>query len=68
MGIHVFSFREWTLIISKMTERKAFVANPKLQYHASQWEDQDCSANNKKNDDYYGYPSFLIPRMNINYK
>ena len=58
IGIQVFSFHEWTLIISKMIERKAFLANPKHQYHVSQWEDHDCSANNKKNDDYYGYPSF----------
>ena len=41
-----------------MIERKAFLANPKLQYHVSQWEDHDFGANNKKNDDYYGYPSF----------
>ena len=68
MGIQVFSFLEWTLIISKMIKRKAFHANLKHQYHVSQWEDHDCGANNKKNDDYYGYPSFLIPRMNINYK
>ena len=68
MGIQVFSFHEWTLIISKMVEWKAFLANPKHQYHVSQWEDHDCSADKKKNNDYYGNPSFLIPRMKINYK
>ena len=68
MGIQVFSFREWTLIISKMFERKAFLANPKHHYRVFQWEDHDCSASNKKNDDYYGYPCFLIQRMNISYK
>ena len=68
MGIQVFSFCEWTLIIRKMTKRKSFLANPKHQYHVSQWEEHDCSANNKMNEDYYGYPGFLIPSMNINYK
>ena len=67
MGIQVFSFREWTLIIRKMIARKAFLANLK-HYRVSQWEEHDCSANNKKNEDYYEYPSFLILWMNINYK
>ena len=57
MGIQVFSFCEWTLIISKMIERKGFLENPKHQYHVSEWEDRDCSAHNKKNGDYYGYPN-----------
>ena len=68
MGIQVFSFHEWTWIIRKMMERNAFLANPKHQYRVSQWEEHDYSAHNKKNGDYYGYPSFLIPWMNINYK
>ena len=67
-GIRVFPFHEWTLIISKMVERKAFLANPKHQYHATQWEEHVYSANNKKNEGYFGYPGFLTPWMNINYK
>ena len=51
-----------------MMERKAFPANPKHQYYLSYWEGHDCGAHNKKNGDYYGYPGFLIPRMNNNYK
>ena len=37
--------------------KKAFPAKPKHQYHVSQWDDQDCSASNKKNGDYCKYPS-----------
>ena len=36
--------------------KKAFLANPKHQYRASQCAEHDCSANNKKNEDYYEYP------------
>ena len=38
-------------------ERKAFFANPKDQYHVSQYGEHDCSAHKKKNIDYYEYPS-----------
>ena len=40
-----------------MVKRKAFLANPKHEYDISQWGEHDCSANNKKNGDYYGYKS-----------
>ena len=40
-----------------MVDRKAFLANPKHQYHASQCEEHDCSAYNKKNGDYKEYQS-----------
>ena len=40
-----------------MVERKAFLANPKYQYHVSQNGEHDCSANNKNNGNFYGYPS-----------
>ena len=40
-----------------MTERKAFLENPKHQYHVSRRDDHDCSANNRKNDDYNEHPS-----------
>ena len=38
-------------------ERKAFLANPKHQHRVSLCGEHDCSANNKKNEDYYKYPS-----------
>ena len=38
-----------------MLERKAFLANPNHQYRLSQCREHDCSANNKKNGDYYDY-------------
>ena len=40
-----------------MPKRKAFLANPKRQDHVSQCGEQDCSANNRKNGDYYEYIS-----------
>ena len=40
-----------------MMERKAILANRKHQYSISQWAGHDCGANNKKNGDYYEYPS-----------
>ena len=40
-----------------MEEQKAFLANPKHQYRISQCGEHNCSANNKKNRDYYKYPS-----------
>ena len=40
-----------------MTERKAFLANPKRQYCVSQHGEHDCNASNKKNRDYYEYKS-----------
>ena len=40
-----------------MAEKKAFLANPKCQYRVSQCGEEDCSANNKRNRDYYKYPS-----------
>ena len=40
-----------------MVERKAFPSNQKHQYHVSQCGEHDCSGHNKKNGDYYDYPS-----------
>ena len=40
-----------------MVEKKALLANPKHQHRVSQWGKHDCSANKKKNRDYYEYPS-----------
>ena len=38
-------------------KKKASLANLNYQYHISQYGEQDCHANNKKNGDYYEYPS-----------
>ena len=43
-----------------MVERKALLADPEHQYHISQCEEHDYSAYNKKNGDYYKYPSLPI--------
>ena len=51
------SFDGQTLIIRKMVERKPFHVEPKHQYHVSQRQEHDCSTQNKKNKDYYEYPS-----------
>ena len=40
-----------------MVERKAFLPNPKHQYRVSKLGEHFCSAKNKKNGDYYEYPS-----------
>ena len=40
------------------SEKKTFPLNPKHQYDISLWGEHDCSAHNKKNVDYYEYPSF----------
>ena len=37
----------------EMMETKTFLANPKHQYRESQREKHDCSANNKRKEDYY---------------
>ena len=40
-----------------MVEKKAFPTNLKFLYHPSQYGEHNCGANNKKNGDYYEYPS-----------
>ena len=40
-----------------MVERNAFLTNPKHQYRVFQLREYDYSARNKKNGDYYEYPS-----------
>ena len=41
----------------KMVECKAFLVNPKHQYHVSQCGEHDSSGRQKKNVDYYENPS-----------
>ena len=43
--------------------KKAVLANQKRQYRVSQCREHVCRANNKKNGDYYEYPS-LSPFSN----
>ena len=45
------------MIIRKMVERNAFLANPKHEFYASQRAEYDCSANNRRNEDFYEFPS-----------
>ena len=42
-----------------MVEREASLANPKHDYLVSQQGEHDCSAHNKKNEDYYENPSMF---------
>ena len=51
-----------------MVERKAFLTNPKHQYCVSQYGEHDCSAHNKKNRDYYKYPSLSHVTNKFDYK
>ena len=37
--------------------KKAFLENPKHQYHVSQCGEHDCDGNKKINEDYYMYLS-----------
>ena len=50
-------FHRWTLIVRKMAVRKAFLVNPKHQYHVSQCGEHDYNAYNKKHREYNKYPS-----------
>ena len=40
-----------------MVETNAFLTNLNHHYRASQYGEHNCSANNKKNGDYYYYQS-----------
>ena len=51
-----------------MVESKTFLANPKQQDHISQFGENDCSANNKKNGHYYEYPRLFHSWVNVSYK
>ena len=62
------TFHGRTLIIRKITEIKAFLANLKHQFRVFQYGEQDCNAHNKKNGDYNEYQVCLISQININYK
>ena len=57
MGIKVCPISRMNFGHKENGGNKAFPANPKRQNHLSQCGEHDCRANNKKNGDYYGYPS-----------
>ena len=52
----VWLINGWALIMETV-EWNTFLANPKHQYRVSQYVEHDCSANNKRNRDYYEYPN-----------
>ena len=41
-------------------KKALFSIPPKNQYRVSQYKEHDCHANNKKNGDYYEYPSLSL--------
>ena len=51
-----------------MVESKAFLENPKHQYHVSQGGENDYAAHNKKNRYYYRYLSLSQFKKNFDYK
>ena len=51
-----------------MVEIKDFFVNPKHQYHVSQREEHDCSANNKKMEIITSIQACLISRINFSNK
>ena len=57
MGIQVCLISWMNFDYEENGGKKAFLANPKHQYHVSQCGEQDCHANNGKNRDYCEYPS-----------
>ena len=58
MSIHVCLISWMNFNCRESGGKKAFLANPKHQYLVSQYKEHDCHAKNKKNGDYYEYPSF----------
>ena len=57
MGIQVYLISWMNFDYEENGGKKALHANPKHQYHISQYGEHDCHPNNKKNGDYYEYPS-----------
>ena len=67
MCIHIFLISQMNFDYMEHGGKKAFHANPKHQYRASQCGDSDCHANNKKNGDYYEDQSLSHFTVNFNY-
>ena len=68
MSIQVCLIWWMNFIIRKIVERKAFLASPKHQYHASQWGEHDCNATKKRMDAITSIQVCFISWVNINYK
>ena len=56
-SIQVCLISRMNINYNEMVERKAFLANLDYQHRIPQYGEHDCSANNKKNGDYYENPS-----------
>ena len=59
MGIQLCLILRINFDCKENGREKAFPANPKHQYYVSQNGQHDYCANNRKNGDYYKYPSLL---------
>ena len=57
MRTQVYLISKMNFDYEKNGGKKAFLANPKHQYHVSQCEEHYCCANNKKNRNYYESPN-----------
>ena len=57
MGIQVCVISWMNFDYEENGRKKALLANPKHQYHVSQCGQRDCHGSNKKNGDYFEYPS-----------
>ena len=60
MSIQVYLISRMNIIYKENGGKKAFLTNPRHQYHVSKSEEHDCSAHNKKNGDYYEYSSLTL--------
>ena len=57
LSIQVCLISRMSFAYKESDRKKGFLANPKHQYRVFQGGEQDCSANNRKNGDYYKRPS-----------
>ena len=57
MGIQFYFISWMNFDYRENGGKNAFLGNPNHQYHVSQYGKHDYHANNKKNGDYYRYPS-----------
>ena len=57
MGIQVCLISLMNFDCEENGGKKGLLANPQHQYHVSQCGERDCHASDKKNGDYFEYPS-----------
>ena len=57
MSIQVCPISQMNIDYEENSGKKTFLANLRHQYRVFQSGEHDCSGNNKKNGDYYEYPS-----------